>query len=315
MVQAYLRSMSRGAKSSRREYLTALRRETAKYGRNPDLVEFDCFFLCTSCGRLSEPSAGDPMRTEAPSGSRGCATCGAPGLADLRQTPLVHSLCDLEKSDVSPSGRWWVAMVAGLLSAIGAVVWLGAALRERTIDGFEACFLILLISVVISLLLARMVPLLRRSARRSLPRRWRMPRVGKRVGATPRRRVRGHAQTTVDLLRAPLSGRPCVAYEVAVRDDADPSGGWSSWRLIEQDNVGFCVGGLEIAPGEALLQVRRELIARGTIGSKDDATRRYLRMRGLLDSEDVYIYETIVAPGEACTASRRSGSAPVVVSH
>jgi hypothetical protein len=303
----YLRASRAGGGSGRREYLTALRRETAKYGRSPDLVEFDCFFLCMSCGHLSDPRVGDPMRREAHEGPRNCAMCGAVGLVDLRQTPMVHSLSALETSEEQPSLGARVGKVFRVLGLAGTAAGLLAFVDSLGVS-----------IVVIGTALAGWAASSRfvfgpSVPRRSLPRRWRMPQTSKRPGAQPHRRVRAQAQSSAELLRAPLSGRPCIAYEVAVRDDDDATGSPSSWRLVEQDNVGFRVGELEVAPGEALLQLRRELLSKGTIGSENDAIRRYLRMRGLLDSEAVYIYETILAPADACELSRRKADAPVLV--
>ncbi|HLT38214.1 MAG TPA: hypothetical protein VK034_18140 [Enhygromyxa sp.] len=326
MVQAYLRmSRSSGAGSRRREYLTALRRETAKIGRgpessgrNPDLVEYDCLFLCMSCGHLSEPRVGDPMRSEAQVGPRPCGMCGASGLVDLRQTPMVHSLSALESTDINPSRARWVGKTFGVLGVVGAIAGMialfGPALLDA-LDRLEAGFMLVSLGVVASVLFARAVSSLLgpSTRRRTLPRRWRMPRRARLPGATTHGRVRGQVETASELLRAPLSGRPCVAYEVAVRDDADASASSPSWRLLEQDSVGFRVNEVEVAPGEALLKLRREPFSNGVIGSENETTRRFMRTRGLLASEDVFVYETILAPGAPCTVSRRDVDAPVLV--
>jgi hypothetical protein len=311
MVQAYLRMSRSGAQSRRREYLTALRRETAKYERPLDLVEFDCFFLCMACGHLSEPRVGDPMRTDAQVGAQRCAMCSSPGLVDLRQNPMVHSLCELEANDINHSRLGTAARYLGVIGLVGGLVGL---LYWATTTNYEAEFLFALIFLVGGLLVTKAAVSLRgRSTPRALPRRWRMPRTAKLPGAQAQRRVSGSVESDAELLRAPLSGRPCVAYEVAVRDDAKPTGSHASWRLIEQDNVDFSIGELEVAAGDGQLELRRELLAHGTIGSQGESTRRYLRMRGLLDSEDVYIYETVLEPGDVCAVSRRKADAPVLV--
>ncbi|MFO7564941.1 MAG: hypothetical protein R6X02_20015 [Enhygromyxa sp.] len=313
--------MSRGGASAsrRREYLTALRRETAKYGRSPDLVEFDCLLLCMSCGHLSEPAGGDPMRSEPQAGQRRCGMCGARGLVDLRHTPMVQSLCALEATDVNVSRLRWGAKLVVTLGFAGALALLlasivGPGLLGGALGLFEASFLLVLVCMVGIVVLTRMTSALRGGwRRRRLPRRWRMPRSATSPGAAPHRRVRGEVESSAELLRAPLSGRPCVAYEVTVGDDADPGSSLASMRLLEQDNVGFAVGEVEVAAGEARLEMRRELFGSGTIGSLDEATRRYMRMRGLLDTEEVSIHETILAPGDECAVSRRSADAPVLV--
>lgn len=140
-----------------------------------------------------------------------------------------------------------------------------------------------------------------------------MPTTSKHPNARPHRRVRDRAEATADLLHAPLSGRPCIAYEVAVRDDDDPDGKLPSWRLLEQDNTGFRVGELEVAASEARLRLRREDFTHSTVGAMEAGARRYMRMRGLLEGEAVYVYETIVAPGDQCEVGRRKTNAPITV--
>ncbi|HVH98861.1 MAG TPA: hypothetical protein VM869_09125 [Enhygromyxa sp.] len=321
-VQAYIRSSKSAAGSRRREYLTALRRELAKHGRDPNLVEFDCFFLCVSCGCLSEPRSGDPMRREGHEVPRACAMCGE-NVTDLRHTEMVESLLSLEQTDVAPRRLRWLGKIFGMLGVVGVLGGLLATYGPREValtlgvgphDEWRWVVLpVMLVSTLVAWIsFARHVPGSSLPPR-TLPRRWRMPRTSKRPGAQPHRRVRNQAETSAELLRAPLSGRPCIAYEVAVRDDDDPNGKLASWRLLEQDNVRFRVGELAVEPGEALLQLRREPFHRGTIGSMDPAARRTLRMRGLLDSEAVHVYETILVAGDACEVSRRKADAPVLV--
>lgn len=326
MVQAYLR-MSRAARvsSGRREYLTALRRESNKHGgadeERPDLVAFDCMHYCMSCGHLSEPRVGDPMRREAQAGPRRCEMCGATGLVDLRETGMVEALSQLEVSDQNPSRGAKVAKLLGVFGLAAAFAGVIALLGQDLFSGsmaetVSAGFLALPVAVVGCAVVARALGNVfgPSSGRRSLPRRWRMPQTAKRPAALAQARVHGEVEPMTELLRAPLSGRPCIAYEVAVRDDADPASSFSSWRLVEQDNVGFRVGDVDVAAGEALLQRRRELVASGVLGSLDAGQRRFMRERGLLDSEDVHVYETILEPGAAVAVRRRDANAPVLVS-
>jgi hypothetical protein len=323
-VQDYIRAARSAGGSRRSEYMTALRRELAKHGRDPDLVEFDCFFLCMSCGHLSEPRRGDPMRSEAREIPRECAMCGAQGLVDLRQTSMVESLLTLESSEAQPRRGSWILKIFGVLGLMGALFGVLSLIElmpfAEQLGAYDRLgglrwqvMVIMLVGALIAwIAFVRHVPG-SSAPRRTLPRRWRMPQTSKQSGAQPHARVRNQPELATDLLHAPLSGRPCIAYEVAVRDDDDAKGPLSSWRLLEQDNVGFRVGELEVAPGEALLQRRRELVRTGSIAVMDEPTRRYMRMRGLLGNETVYIYETILAPGDVCEVSRGKANGPVLV--
>jgi hypothetical protein len=314
-VQAYLRSMRGTARrSAHREYRAALRKEVAKSGRHPDLVEFDCFFLCMTCGHLAEPLSGDPMRSQGPAAGGRCPMCGEPGLVDLRHTPTVCSLSALEASEPQPS-RWRRAgKVLGVLSVFALVSSLGAFVVHGQLGDelglFAAGFILAALMMMSLPLLPSLASVLTgvRRNRRVLPRRWRLSRsaLDLRGRSRLRAKVRGRARegSGSELLRAPLSGRPCLAYEVAVRDDASAARSYGSWRLVEQDNVGFRVDDLEVGRGQALLRLPRELASRGMLMSQGEATQRFMRMRGLLETEDVHVYETILAPGAECRVGR-----------
>ena len=318
MVASYLRSMRGG--SRRTDARTALRRELGKHGRDPDYVDFDCYALCMECGHLVEPpKQGSPMRRDTTPGPdmRECPACGTRGLADLRHTPTAYSLSALE----SDEPKFPAMRVLGFVTSLAALVLLGGPVFLDILDDpgavdqwFRGSLLLgMLVLLVIGFLPSPRIELDDEGAGEGRPRRWRLPRAGQVLGSLPwrTRPVSGRVRSeTGDLLRAPLSGRPCVAYEVAVRSDDDPSASMSSWTLLEQDNVEFHVGEVEVERGDALLTLPRSLAWRGVLAKQGERVKRFMRMRGLLDVEEVYVYETIVAPGDSCSVVAGDDSGP-----
>ena len=87
----------------------------------------------------------------------------------------------------------------------------------------------------------------------------------------------------------------------------------SSWTLLEQDNVEFHVGEVEVERGDALLSLPRSLAWRGVVAKQGEQVKRFMRMRGVLDVEEVYVYETIVAPGDGCSVVAGDDNGPARV--
>lgn len=126
-----------------------------------------------------------------------------------------------------------------------------------------------------------------------LPARWAMalpPAPGKH------REVRGPATTTADALRAPLSGRRCVAWEVGVRPDTESDGPDASWWLLEQKLLPITVGDEALEPAQTHLRVPRVHYGSLATAELDEAARLFLRQRGIGGSEvaTVELYETII---------------------
>jgi hypothetical protein len=206
-----------------------MRRENAKSGGGmSEVVGFDCFSLCMTCGYLAEPARGDPMRTETVDGKPvSCPACGRAGLADLRHTPTVFSLNELERSEDEPSRLARFGRVFGRALGIGIAGAILVGSVAMVIDGSSSIGdgldrAALAVGPIAVVSLPVVAPLLSGSAviRRAKPRRWRLPQV-RQFDRAPwsRKRVRGTARASSELLTAPLSGRPCLAYEIGVRDD------------------------------------------------------------------------------------------------
>ncbi|NVB38284.1 hypothetical protein G6O69_10615 [Pseudenhygromyxa sp. WMMC2535] len=314
--------MRGGGRSSGVGVRSALRRELARQGgevqsRAIEFAPFECFSLCMACGRLVEPTSADPMRS-APADDRSrsvkrrCPACQEIGLVDLRHTPSVYSLSEVEEDESKLSRSRRRALAVALVPAVALMGWLAySGFHHLMREAHDATSVIVQVacSFIVSAVLGWALSQVKDPLRRTTPRRWRLPEHGLRP-SRPRRVTTGVVESAGELLRAPLSGRPCLAYEVAAREDDDAGESAGSWRLLEQDNAALRVGGVDVPRGHALLRLPRQLSSAGLIMERDEPAQQYLRMRGLLETEYVHIYETILAPGETCSIGRRDATEP-----
>ena len=314
-VAHFLKTTRSPRASAQREIRAAIRREAAKHGRNiGEFVGFECYELCMDCGYMVEPTQADPMRSDPfVDRSKRCPACGVQGLADLRHTATADSLCELEGVDKSRSTNQRFGRALGLVAGVTTLVGITVLMAVGDGSPTEAA-LAMAPMTLISLPMLVSLGTGGGSQQRSMPRRWRLPMLGKGLHARPRKRTRGRAEARVDgeewgdLLRAPLSGRPCLAYEVGVRDGADRRrASLDSWRLLEQDNVAFEVGGVSIARGQALLRLPRQLANKGMMMTSDTKTRQFMRMRGLPEAEVLHVYETVLLPGQSVAVGQVDG--------
>ena len=102
---------------------------------------------------------------------------------------------------------------------------------------------------------------------------------------------------TEAVLRAPFTGRACVAYEVAVLFD-HPGDAWPPiWALREMRSCPFEVDGREVAKDHAMLTTATALVE--TPVMSEEQKRRFLRERGLFVADGRFdLYEAIVAPNQ-----------------
>jgi hypothetical protein len=135
----------------------------------------------------------------------------------------------------------------------------------------------------------------RRGARntRPRPRRWVMQR-------KPTSMVPWRTETKLygPTLRAPLTGRACVAYEVRVAWDGRPASEPSTWALVEQHTAGLVAEGDPLPCPAIHLDLPREVVELPPEGPARDLAATYLRSRGLDPYDDSFTYyESIIEPG------------------
>lgn len=262
-------------------------------GKSPAKEDFDCMFLCDHCGYLSDVQGA-------------CPACTHTAWIDLDNWTLAEGLREIEEAarqNPVPAVRW---RVRGASLAIGAVLGV-AGTAGLALAGVVASSMAGLVELGAGAAGAATV-LTHALGRRRLgwsimarrvqdPTRWRMPLPFADDKARTFRRAAGPAIAREGVLRAPFSGRPCVAYEVAVLFDY-PDDAWPpTWVLREMRSCPFEVDGREVARDHAMLTAPTEAVAQPVMSVEEK--RRFLRERGLFLADGSFdLFEAIVAPNE-----------------
>ncbi len=257
--------------------------------------------LCVHCRRLVERPAAAGYRL-APDDPGQCPSCGEPGLVDPRQSNTATALQAMDDEEQvarrSQGSRLAVrgATVVGMTLGAAIAMTLLVALYFGVGRGHQVFSVLALMAGVLTLVPVGLVGLRATSrlwsSTRPLPRpaRWAL------TAASPRLHgiARGPAECDVPLT-APLTGRPCVAYEVGVREDTDVDGALGTWLLLEQRCADLSVGGHAVVGSKAALVIRREPYASE---GRDDKLRHLLTVRGLATGQtSPFVYESVVHPG------------------
>lgn len=99
-------------------------------------------------------------------------------------------------------------------------------------------------------------------------------------------------------MRAPVSGRECLGYEVTVLFDAPNDLRPPMWVLEEERTVHFTLAGEHAAPDGVTLDLPAQEVANEATGFGNQQVAEFLRKRGLFASEGEYIvFEALIEPG------------------
>lgn len=266
--------------------------------------------ICTGCGYLelhdvvAEPG-GDPMRRAPSDRSRArgrCPGCGERAWADplLEATALAlrgaEDRIELGPQLVFDPGHDAVrrAGVVGyallVLLPLAWLAWLARGLANATVVLMLIAATALAIGARTLLVLLRHRP---KRAPRIAPMRWHL---ALPTATAMRDRVEGPARARDKLLAAPLSGRPCLAYELGVRGDDDLAAPAHTWLLLEQRSVAFAIGTRTFPADAVRLDLPRVRVALARFDpARVDAL---LRARALTGNRATWrVTETIVPPG------------------
>jgi hypothetical protein len=272
-----------------------------------DAVErapFPCCSLCIACGFITPPGPPPPERAA-------CPYCRQYAWVDLASDAAADALTELDAYErparASSRSRLLRRTAAVLGSGLaGAVVvfvgatWMVAGLLDPFMFGLTvivAVGTLFLVGGAISSTFHRT-----RSKRR--PARWSLLARPGFADAPPIRDVT--LQPTGELLVAPLTGRPCLAYEVGIRHDGDANGAPGTWLLLEQRSAPVIAGAHVLGPDALGFAARRERVQHDAF--REDALRRYLRERGLSPADDYQLFEAVLLPGTVVAAAEIRGT-------
>jgi hypothetical protein len=276
----------------RRQELLRARRVAGLPGRTYSAMLTDpCPWMCVTCGYLDIPEVAldDPMRRDA----TGCRTRAWVDLADVDAAQAIR---DQEADIVAAQRRSRLPAIGGLIAT-----GLGGGLLLAGCDAVEQLL------PVASLAIGSAVHFVRALGGRiggdpRHPRRWHRPRLSWRAGRTMVRGILGGTPT----LRAPLSGRPAVAWVVTVRSHGDRG---RSLALAEQACAAIEVDGTAMGRG-LTVDVRAEAIA-----DPSPEAMRWLLTRGLTSADTTAIYETVLCVGDEVEVRHDRKGGPPILRH
>lgn len=145
--------------------------------------------------------------------------------------------------------------------------------------------------------------------RRLLPDRWSMT----LAPDGPTKNVATGPIEAAEPLRSPITGTPCIAYEVGLREDDDPQAKLATWALVEQRVASSNIGDVEVSEATHL-RLRPHRLGTLSDVELDDAARTWLQARGFAPGgSSLHLFETVVEPGQTVSLAR--GSGPTAVLH
>jgi hypothetical protein len=110
------------------------------------------------------------------------------------------------------------------------------------------------------------------------------------------------------LLRSPILGEACVAYEIGIRYDANGTGPLGTWLLLEQRCADFTLAEAAFDGARVFLEIPRRQI---DVADDDPRLSHFLHERGIRSGQEtLYIYASTVHNHQAMVA--RTGSNGVV---
>ncbi|MEM6294746.1 MAG: hypothetical protein AAGA54_25960, partial [Myxococcota bacterium] len=211
-------------------------------GRTSDEAQHPCGRLCSECGFLDRPKLTDGYRADANAPSlHDCPNCGATAWLDLGQDDVVQALAEQDATlvDDLAETRPAVALGGAAVGAVGVGLATALAYTFYGADLLEVAAVLGGLALILGVIVgARLVRGVKSAQTRALPKRWHLALPS---GDNPAF-DRGPAMLDGDPVIAPLSGTPCLAYDVAARLDDDPSAPPASWLLIEQDHAALTCG-------------------------------------------------------------------------
>jgi hypothetical protein len=243
----------------------------------------------------------DPMRSA--DAHDPCASCGARDWADLGEPSTVLALRHVDELEAVMRAskiervlrRAWASS-----RALGAAILVGLVFAFASTEALASSVFLLpgLVGLVVLgvALVFGAVQDIRSMRAPATAARWSLPLP--RHALAHAHPVHGIVRAHGPLLRAPLSGTPCVAYELAIRIDTDRLAPDPTWLLLEHHNAQLVIDGTRVEPDSVRLDLPRSRIP---VDAEDDPTvGAALSRRGFFAHDTrVVVYEAVLLPGVA----------------
>ncbi len=247
--------------------------------------------MCAECGRLTwrEAVPASPHRTaddETP--QRDCPHCGRRDWIDLRRESTALAIRQGEQGVAAAASP---AMEAVRNAGFGVIV--GAFVGLAATNSFLVGAILAGMAGVAGGLSSYRMRHRALPPKPALPDRWALalPPAG-----APTQVTSGRASST-ELLRSPLTGRACVAYEVGLRQDAQPTGPLETWALLEQRVAPLDVDGMRVDPVAIFVELPRECLGQLSPEGVEAPAIEWLEERGFSAvGSSLFVYESIIGP-------------------
>lgn len=266
-------------------------RPKSRQSDTPERFDFPCYYLCSECGWLAHGSTHHPHRHDGKDNTPGaCPSCRATAWVDLGNRSLAQNYRDAETSEtrLDTGRRTRNSIIVGLAVGILAPLWLTGFVPILA----TSTFTYVPIAIMLGILAAAGYRALGRHSHRARrkPRRWRRPLPGKDVNGESAGSSFTHGVLEAPAeLRAPLTGEPCVAWSIRVRNA-------EGLLLDEQQHAALAVEGRELEADTAALDLAGHQVYRPN--AKSPAFIRFMQSRGLSPhDETLQLEEAYLRPG------------------
>lgn len=280
------------------------RRERTRDPDEEEVVRATGALLCSECGRLAWPDAGSasPHRTSEQAPQRAeCPHCQSRAWIDLRRESTAIAIREGEQGfAAADSASVDILRKAGLGVVVGSFV--GILATSSLVAGLCIALLAGAAGGLAGVRLRRMSV----APKRTLPDRWSLA----LPPATEATTTTEGIPQDVELLRSPLTGRTCVAFEVGLREDLNSGGELSSWALLEQCVAPMRVAEAVVNPSTTFVELRRESLGELDPESLDAAAVEWLLERGFTPvGSTLTVYESVLMPEQRLSLVQSSGGA------
>lgn len=314
-----MRQMSREierAARSRINHIIEMRKATAAFRlepkRNPR-AEIACFYLCSSCGYLGN----DPREK--------CPSCLQEAWVDLGDEQIAEHWRSYEEDRRNSIPRRLRAVVFSfffiipfllLFASLLLTSFLGASTDVIDILLVVSCAFLLhtmLFSPVLYRLSLRHIAKYYRKKKDSVPRRWHLPLPLPDTDAKISKQMTGVPHTK-DTIKAPISGKPCIAYEVSAIFDVSGDACPPEWVLVSSGNTDFDVDLRTIDAGTVIVRKNPKKYTEEEIDNVQIDIRGLLRPCGLFFSDGNWtFFEALIEPNEKVQVTQYDNSSAWVV--
>lgn len=288
------------------------RREISKFrgafDRTTGRASEPCHLSCTGCGALAPPPPLDPQRGDA-ARLDPCKHCGTSAWVDLSEDEATRGLATVEAYEHKTIDRrrrilHWVLRIGGAIT-MGLLCFFAAASSPSGIFAF----LTMLVGFVSVCFFALGYGQATRVEQRSLPYRWMLPLPPSTPVAAGGTRLRGPVGPNDDdePLRAPFTGRPCLAYRVVVRREDAPRNAVAA--LVAQGACDLRIEGRPVLASTVRLDLDTRPVR--VEHEREAAALAYLRRHGIFDTDGPWILEeAVLEPGDEVLvqAAERGGA-------